>query len=489
MNVNQTPELVARAKPENDAAPYYKYIAFYYRHISVVICIFSSALILSGPAILNGFPFVFSDSGVYLESALNLNIPHDRPVYYSILTAILHWKLSPWPIVLFQSILICALIRLIFRSIFAIRNPAAVLAASIILTCTSLPWFVGQIMPDIFTSVLVLALLLIVMGWPRLDVAERAFSLALVALCISMHNGNFLITLVALPAVGALYAAGWRAGPQALRRLALSLAAIAVGVVSLVGANLAARGQLTISSGAPVFLFAKLLDDGPALTMLENECPEKHYAACAQLERIEAYRANPSEWPRATTLSDFFLWEGPLESLGWFSPSFEAEAKLLNTESLRYVSWPRQAGVSLGHAARQFVSVETGDGLTALSKDEQPSPAILKIFGEKVYSDYANSMQERGLLDFSQLNRLHRVLLILSALVLATLSVTRWRDDKSIAFVSLFTLVFLMGNATVTGVLSAVHDRYQSRVIWIVPLLACAALLKTYVQRDEEATP
>jgi hypothetical protein len=33
-------------------------------------------------------------------------------------------------------------------------------------------------------------------------------------------------------------------------------------------------------------------------------------------------------------------------------------------------------------------------------------------------------------------------------------------------------IVAVIGNAAVTGALSNVEDRYQSRVIWLVPLLA-----------------
>jgi hypothetical protein len=36
----------------------------------------------------------------------------------------------------------------------------------------------------------------------------------------------------------------------------------------------------------------------------------------------------------------------------------------------------------------------------------------------------------------------------------------------------------VIANALVTGVLASVEDRYQSRVIWLVPLLAAAFVLE-----------
>src|ERR1700754_3961138 len=42
----------------------------------------AQTIILLIPAIANGFPFLFADTGNYLETALKLIIPHDRPGYY-----------------------------------------------------------------------------------------------------------------------------------------------------------------------------------------------------------------------------------------------------------------------------------------------------------------------------------------------------------------------------------------------------------------------
>jgi hypothetical protein len=41
----------------------------------------------------------------------------------------------------------------------------------------------------------------------------------------------------------------------------------------------------------------------------------------------------------------------------------------------------------------------------------------------------------------------------------------------------MFILVAIVGNAAITGILSAGSARYQGRVIWILPLIAFAAAL------------
>lgn len=438
-------------------------------------------LILLIPAFANGFPFVTWDTGTYLDAALVLRVPYDRPVYYSIFAAFLHWKISPWPIVVGQSALVAVLIRLVAKSVFGIYSHLMIITIGLMLVCgSSLSWFVGRITPDIFTSVLVLSILLVTLGWHGLQTAERWFALFLIPVCIGFHNGNVLIAMAVIPALGAMAIVGWRPGPQAFQRFFLMAIAAALGVVALISANFIARGKFVVSSGSSTFLFGKLLDDGPALEVLESECPAAGYAVCSQLDRIRAYKSIAAKLPGANALSDYFLWNGPLESLGGF-PGFEPEATILVGKALRRVSW-KQAELSLRHAANQFARVAIGDDLGPYANDVRPSTVIRWIFGENVYSSYLASRQERGTLDFHLLNLLHPVVLAVSAFALLLASALWWRTDRLAVCITIFTALFLMGNATVTGTLSAVHDRYQSRIVWLVPLFAVLILMRRWLK-------
>ena len=55
-----------------------------------------------------------------------------------------------------------------------------------------------------------------------------------------------------------------------------------------------------------------------------------------------------------------------------------------------------------------------------------------------------------------------------------------------LAAVIFFTII---ANAFVTGVLSEVDDRYQSRVIWLLPLLAGAFVLEWLDHRPSKPAP
>jgi hypothetical protein len=47
----------------------------------------------------------------------------------------------------------------------------------------------------------------------------------------------------------------------------------------------------------------------------------------------------------------------------------------------------------------------------------------------------------------------------------------------------------VIANALVTGALSMVEDRLQSRVVWLLPLLAGILILDWFDQRQQEANP
>ncbi|MBN9562714.1 MAG: hypothetical protein J0H14_18610 [Alphaproteobacteria bacterium] len=48
-----------------------------------IVPILLGALLLLWPALLNGYPLVFADTGTYLSQAIDHSLGWDRPVFYS----------------------------------------------------------------------------------------------------------------------------------------------------------------------------------------------------------------------------------------------------------------------------------------------------------------------------------------------------------------------------------------------------------------------
>jgi hypothetical protein len=83
---------------------------------------------------------------------------------------------------------------------------------------------------------------------------------------------------------------------------------------------------------------------------------------------------------------------------------------------------------------------------------------------------YLTAHQQRQGFNFDPVNWIHVPFAWLSIAALVTaLGFALWFGARREAAFLGFVLTALIGNAIVCGALSNPHDRYQSRLIWIVP--------------------
>jgi hypothetical protein len=62
-----------------------------------------AAFILLWPAIWNGYPLVFSDTGTYIASAFDQKVPFDRPIGYGDFIQFFSQGVSLWSVVYVQA--------------------------------------------------------------------------------------------------------------------------------------------------------------------------------------------------------------------------------------------------------------------------------------------------------------------------------------------------------------------------------------------------
>jgi len=116
-----------------------------------------ATLVLLWPALWNGYPIVFADSGTYLSQAVHRYLGWDRPVFYSLFLLPLHLTLTTWPIVIAQALLTASVLHLLCR-VLDCRHWVLPALAGVLALTSWLPWLVCQVMPDVFTPLLVLVL-------------------------------------------------------------------------------------------------------------------------------------------------------------------------------------------------------------------------------------------------------------------------------------------------------------------------------------------
>jgi hypothetical protein len=425
-----------------------------------------SAVIILIPSLINGYPFFFSDSGRYL---LVNAVPFEHPIYYGIFARLLDLKLSPWPIIVAQAVIVATMIRIVSMRLFGIHNPFSVVFSAALLTgVSSLPWFVGWIMPDIFTSILILSLLLLGMCWDRMTIVEQVLSLALIAASVTFHYGNMAIALSGIPAFVVIAILGWRPAGRAWFRFGAIAASIVLAAVALIFSNLIGSGKAVIDPSSSTLMLARLLEDGPALEVLETKCPGAHWTLCAELKNLQQYNQTTAWQPGADGLSQYFLWGGPLWRLGGFG-AVEPEAAQVVPSALALHPW-HEAKTSIVNAARQFSTFSIGTELHPI-KELFLQRVLVGVFGDVGLANYLASRQGQGTLNFQWINALQTGALVVSAIILLAAAVQGWRQDPQVLYVVVALVIFLAANATVTA-LSMVDDRYQARVIWLVPLFA-----------------
>ena len=117
-----------------------------------------AAALLLWPALWNGYPIVFADTGTYLSQAIHRYLGWDRPAFYSVFMLFLHATITTWPVVMAQALIAAWVLRrtvaMIWPGLDGRWLPVLVLPLA---AGTWLPFLVSELTPDVFTPLLVLA--------------------------------------------------------------------------------------------------------------------------------------------------------------------------------------------------------------------------------------------------------------------------------------------------------------------------------------------
>jgi hypothetical protein len=421
-----------------------------------------SAAVLLWPALWNGYPLVFADTGTYLSQAIERYLAWDRPVFYSLFLFPLHMTLTTWPAIVAQALLAAHTLHLVRRALLPEISAWWLLSGVGFLSlATALPWFASQLMPDIFTPLLVLVMALLVLVPERLLPRERVWLVLFAAFMIAAHQSHLPLALglllVLLPSRGRLGAPT----PLGRRGALMAIAPLVLAMTAMVAVNIAGVGRVSLSPYGNVFMLARVIYDGPGMDVLRRDCPRTDWRLCAFVDRFPP-------------TSDDFLWraDSPLAKAGG--------ARLVSGEANAIIAAAVRAepGTELhaffANGLYQLTHFATGDGL-----DPWPNtvtPRIERDFPHPEVIAYAAASQTQGTLAVTTwMQALHGAVAILGVIACcAALPIALRRRHISAGFVTA-VLLALLANAAITGGFSGPHDRYQSRIMWLAPLTALLA--------------
>ena len=431
------------------------------------------ALLMTWPALYNRYPLLYPDSMSYLEDgrlvarALFLHkFSADyggRSFIYCLGILPFHWNVTPWPIVALNALLTAYVIWLVVRSISpqqtVTRYLALILALSVF---TGLGWFVSIIMPDILGPVLYLCIYLLVFARESLSRGERLTLMLIAWWAVASH-----VTHLMLASGFCLLFLALSVFRRSMRQWLAGIAEVAMVVLIAAAAHLALHtflyGEPSLNGKRPPFLMARVIADGPGRLYLQQHCGDMKLMICHYLPDI------PND-------VNEFLWN--LD--GAWQRASPATRERLREEEGPFVlatlkAYPRE---ELCVSATNFRNQLMTFGLW----DYGPNQWVSDVF-EKVLpgarANYLKTRQAQRTLPDEFSSSAQEWAVAAALVLIGILMPFIWRRGRPRVFGLTAVIVFVViANALVTGVLANVEDRYQSRVIWLVPLLAAVFVLE-----------
>jgi hypothetical protein len=421
--------------------------------------------LMLAPAIWNGFPIIFPDTGGYFTAPIVGELANGRSALYG-LFLYLAIPLAFWPSIIAQAALMAWLIAVTLRVNGLAGRPYLALGiVALLCAVTSLPWFAGQLMPDILFAAAALSLYLLAYGDAQLVRWERFVLGAVIAFAMASHMAAAGVCVAVVMALAVTHIRRLNL-PKA--RLTFAAASIAAGILLQPVSNAMLTGSFAFTPGGSNFLFGRLVEDGIVQRYLEDNCPDTSIRLCDYKGKM------PDN-------ADAWLWWGgsPLYKMGGWA-AYEPEAKRIIRATL--AEYPlTHAATAIEAAIMQFLSFKTEVRVV----DNEHTHWSVRDFAPQLYPALLAARQHAAPFDVGPLNWLHLPVAYLSLAAMALAMIFRRRLNLSGEAYALCLVLFaaLAANAVICGVFSHPVDRYQSRLVLLAPFVVAIVVAQRFVHR------
>ena len=421
-----------------------------------LFCIVLGALALMADAFINGFPIVYSDTSTYLASGFQLETPFDRPITYGLFLRVFSLNgLSTWLVVFAQATITSTLIFLTVKLLTGNKRFLKIgLITSVFLALfTGLSWTVSQLMPDIFTPIALLCIVLIFSG--EFKRGKMVLLYVLFLLSVAMHISHILLFGLILIAAFIVKRFFFSDIFQTARnsQIAILLALTIIAIVTMGSA---------ISKSKHVFFMGAMVEHGILQQFLDDKCNTTDYKLCVYRNSLpeKAYQ---------------FVWDedSPFYKIGGWKESKQEFNEII----FETLTTPKYIGLhikeSLKATFQQLVLFKIGDGNGSFPEGTQLHSRIHKYFPNEL-DQYANSRQNQSQLGFLDVfNSLFSAVIILSLIILVFLQIRFWNQfNGHFKLVLIVLLTGILLNAWDCGTFANAIDRLGCKMIWLIPFMA-----------------
>jgi hypothetical protein len=324
--------------------------------------------------------------------------------------------------------------------------------AALVAFATPAAVFVCYIVPDIFAGLLIASFVMLTVLSERLSGMLKLSLVALGTVAVTSHASHPPIAagLLVLGSMSLLYRSGLTR--EARNKITLLASPLVLGALMTVATGFVGFGTLSLAPKRYPLTLARSIEDGPARWYLAEHCGTRHYAVC------EVFGSRmPASVPE-------FLWENGLT--GRATP--EQMDRIRAEESQIVAAAARAYPLAQAKIIGQNVAAQ-----------------IIRVGLEDVDFDQTLLMDRQGALRAAATGRSSRPLLTLVELASAAtgLAAAIWlawairRMHACGRVAAAMLLAGLLGNAAVCAIFSGVADRYQARVVWLLPLFALSMII------------
>jgi len=429
-----------------------------------------SSFIISLPALYNGYPLMYFDSGNYIAQSVDLVAGDLNPIGYPLFVRAFSWRFSLWPVVFAQGLLISVLLYLTLRTIFKERKvwPIHFIIITLLTLFTGMGWFTSLIMADIFAPVMVLSIYLFFTPGTKWPV--KIFALISMSFAATTHFSTQYIVLsmfIGLMVLGKFVSN--YSYKQLFVRGAFMLLTYIAAVIFINAYHYADGKGFKATNSRHVILMARLMETGILDDFLEKNCEDGRYALCQYKDHFPD-RVSSFVWDK----------DSPFSKTGGWVMSEEEYKEILHevfTDPSYLFMFAYKGMMST------FVQLATFKvDIIHLKPGVGPDYWINREFKheEKAYKTCRQAYTSPTL---TTLNMFYYVLCGISLmLIIVYLLKTNKSKDIDLYILIIVVLLGILFNAAINGTFSNVVVRYQARINWLL-VFAGLVLIVKYISR------
>lgn len=423
--------------------------------ISVVI----GALFLMGPAFLNRFPFLYADTGTYMSAGFSHQYSIMRPMFYGFFMRHASLMESFWLVVWVQAMIVSACIHVFFQIFYPESKMGLALWCTGLLSLfTNIGISTGMLMPDFLTPVLILTSGILFFGQNLSKKIRFACGILLLFSLVSHHSHAYILFmgLICFLIVSLLSRSSRQWLRQEWKRGVLVAVLGLIGYSSLPAIHYWLGGRFERENASHVFMMSRIHQYGLLKPFLEQKCAQNQFEICAYKDH----------------LTDNFLWasDSPANQAGgWEARKGEYDALIRDFFSDGYF-FKKFAIKTLESSIAQFFTFE---GKIVFPEKESGAavPHFIQHFPDQLHA-IRDTLQFQDAWKFESTDLLYRFAVYGSLLCLAFYF---WFSgdmmDRQLFQISTWIVLLIYANSFVCGGISMIDPRFQSRVMWLFPML------------------